>query len=87
LAPKSAANALTACSAWVLSSAPQILAIAALADGARIWQSGEHVAGLVPPAALLAGVGEHVADGLPEPERAVADGEHRGAHPAAFAAA
>jgi len=41
----------------------------------------------VPPATLLGRVGEHLAQRLPEPERAVADGEHRRGHPAAFAAA
>jgi hypothetical protein len=37
----------------------------------------------VEPAALLPGLGEHFAQRAPEPERPVADREHRGAHPAA----
>ena len=42
---------------------------------------------LVEPAALLAGGGEHLAHRLPEPQRAVADREHRRGHAAAFAVA
>jgi hypothetical protein len=41
----------------------------------------------VKPAALFAGVGEHLAQRCPEPERAVADGQHRGAHAATLARA
>jgi hypothetical protein len=36
----------------------------------------------VEPTALLFGLGKHLAQRGPEPERAVADGERRGAHPA-----
>jgi hypothetical protein len=36
----------------------------------------------VKPATLLAGLGEHLAHRLPEPQRSVADGQHRGGHPA-----
>jgi hypothetical protein len=38
----------------------------------------------VEPAALGRGFGEHLAQRAPEPQRAVADREHRGAHPAAL---
>jgi hypothetical protein len=41
----------------------------------------------VEPAALLVGVGEDIAQRLPEPERPVTDGEHRGSHAAALAVA
>ena len=41
----------------------------------------------MPPAPLLFRVGEHVAQRFPEPHCAVADGEHRGAHPAPLATA
>lgn len=34
------------------------------------------------PAALFPGLGEHIPQRLPEPQRAVADSQHRGAHPA-----
>ena len=37
------------------------------------------------PAALLTGRREHLAHRFPEPQGAVADGEHRGGHPAAAA--
>ena len=37
------------------------------------------------PAPLLAGCREHLAHRLPEPQRPVADGQHRGGHPAAAA--
>ena len=53
----------------------------------RLRQRGEDVADLVPPAPLLGGGGEHVTDRLPEPERAVADGEHRRLHAATLAVA
>ena len=36
------------------------------------------------PAALLTGLREHLAQRAPKPERAVADGQHRGPHAAAF---
>ena len=39
----------------------------------------------MPPATLLTGVGEHLAQGFPDPQRAVADREHRRGHPAAAA--
>ncbi len=39
----------------------------------------------MPPAALLLGVGEHLAQRLPEPQRTVTDRQRRGAHPAALA--
>jgi hypothetical protein len=41
---------------------------------------------LVKPAALL-GSGKHLPHGFPEPERTVADGQHRGDHAAAAAIA
>jgi hypothetical protein len=41
----------------------------------------------VPPAPLLAGGGEHLTQRLPEPQRAVADGQDRGTHAAALAVA
>jgi len=53
----------------------------------RLRQRCKDVADAVPPAALLAGLREHVAHGLPEPERAVADGEHWCLHAASFARA
>ena len=53
----------------------------------RLRERGEHVADLVPPTALLLGAGKDVADRLPEPQRPVADREHRGGHAAAFAVA
>ena len=34
---------------------------------------------------MLPGLGEHLPQRAPEPERAVTDGQHRGAHAAAFA--
>ena len=39
------------------------------------------------PAALLAGLREHLAQRTPEPERPVPGGQHRGAHAAAAAIA
>jgi hypothetical protein len=50
-------------------------------------QRVEHGGNLVEPAALFSGLGEHVAQRGPEPERTVTDREHRSAHPAALAAA
>ena len=41
----------------------------------------------MPPAALLTSVREHLAQRLPEPQRPVADCQHRGGHPAAAATA
>jgi hypothetical protein len=41
----------------------------------------------VKPAALLAGLGEHLAQRTPEPQRPVPGREHRGAHAAARAVA
>ena len=51
----------------------------------RLRQRGKNIGLFVPPAALLAGVGEHLPHGLPEPQRAVADREHRRPHAAAAA--
>jgi hypothetical protein len=50
----------------------------------RFRQRGKHIRRLVEPAALLGGVGEHLAQRAREPKRAVTDGEHQGAHAAAF---
>jgi len=50
-------------------------------------QGGEHVRDLVEPAALGPGLREDLAHRLPEPQRAVADGQHRGAHAAPGAVA
>ena len=50
-------------------------------------QHVEDVALHVEPAPLLLGLGEHLAKRLPEPQRAVADGQHRGPHPTALAVA
>jgi len=58
-----------------LSSAFHISASAFFLGG--IGQRVEHVADLVPPAPLLAGLGEHLADRGPEPQGTVADREHR----------
>jgi len=41
----------------------------------------------VEPTPLLPGFGEHLPQRLPEPQRAVADREHRGPHPATLAVA
>ena len=41
----------------------------------------------MPPAALLPGGGKHVTDRLPEPERTITDGQHRGLHAATLAVA
>lgn len=43
----------------------------------------QHLAGLELAAGLLAGVGKHLPDGLPEPRGAVADRQHSSPHPAA----
>src|SRR5258708_40257001 len=43
-----------------------------------LWQLGEHVRGLVHPAALLARSRPDLAGGLPEPECAIGDDEPRG---------
>src|SRR5207253_8693550 len=43
-----------------------------------LWQLGEHVGGLVYPAALLARFRPDLTGGLPEPERAIGDDELRG---------
>src|SRR5437660_11502374 len=42
-----------------------------------LWQLGEHVGGLVYPAALLARFRPDLTGGLPEPERAIGDGKLR----------
>ncbi len=49
------------------------------------WAGTENVRDLVEPTALLSGLREHLAQRTPEPERAIAHGQHRGAHPAACA--
>jgi hypothetical protein len=51
----------------------------------RLRQRIEHIRSDVHPASLFSGLGEHVADGGPKSERAVAHREHRGAHAAPFA--
>jgi hypothetical protein len=48
----------------------------------RRWQAVEDVGGLVDPVALVAGGREHVAERRPQPQGAVADGDHRRPHPA-----
>ena len=53
----------------------------------RLRQRRQHVGGLVEPAPALPGLGEHLPGGLPEPQRPVTDGQHRGAHAAAGAIA
>jgi hypothetical protein len=45
-------------------------------------QRGQHVRRLVEPAAALPSLGEHLAQPVPESQRPVPDGQHRGAHPA-----
>jgi hypothetical protein len=52
-----------------------------------LGQRVEHVADLVPPAPLLARLGEHLADRGPEPQGTVADREHRRGHATALTAA
>ena len=85
LVPYGLVNAFTAASACSRSSAFQISARAFFAPGwADFRQRRQPVAGLVEPAALCPGLGEHLAQGAPEPERAVPDRQHRGAHPAPF---
>jgi len=49
----------------------------------RSGQAAEHVGGLVDPVALVAGGREDVAEGRPQPQRAVADRDHRCLHAAA----
>ena len=51
----------------------------------RFRQRGKHVRDLVEPASLRTGLGKHLAQRAPEPERAVADRQHRRPHAAAFA--
>ena len=51
----------------------------------RLRQRGKHIGLLVEPAPLLAGRREHLAHRLPEPQRAVTDGQHRRGHAAAAA--
>jgi hypothetical protein len=48
----------------------------------RLGQGREHVGGLVDPVALLAGGGEHLPQGGPQPQPAIADRHHRRAHAA-----
>ena len=52
----------------------------------RLGQGVHDVGHLVHPAPLVRRVGEDLAEGAPEPECAVADGEHRGAHAPALQA-
>src|SRR3982075_3055355 len=52
-----------------------------------LGQRVEHVADLWPPAPLLAGLGEYLADRGPEPQGTVADREHRRGHATALTAA
>ena len=51
----------------------------------RLRQRGKNIGLLVEPAPLLTGRREHLAHRFPEPQGTVADGQHRGAHPAAAA--
>jgi hypothetical protein len=44
----------------------------------RGGQAAQHVGGLVDPVALVAGGREDVAEGCPQPQRAVPDRDHRG---------
>jgi hypothetical protein len=60
-----------------LVSAIHISCNARLALGCWLLQLGEHVRGLVHPAALLARFRPDLAGGLPEPERAIGDDEPR----------
>ncbi len=53
------------------------------ARGGGLRQRRQHVTDLVEPAALLPGGGEHLPQRRPEPQRAVTDGQDRGAYPAA----
>lgn len=53
----------------------------------RFRQCGKDIGLLVKPAALLTGRGEHFAHGFPQAQCSVADGQHGGGHPAAFAVA
>jgi hypothetical protein len=46
-------------------------------------QRGQNIRRLVEPAATLPGLGKHLAQPVPEAQRPVADGQHRGAHAAA----
>src|SRR5882672_5599787 len=70
-------KASSASSATALVSAIQISCNARLAFGLALRQLGEHVGGLVHPAALLAGFRPDLTGGLPEPERAVGNDELR----------
>ena len=53
----------------------------------RFRQCGKNISLLVPPAALLSGIREHLPYGLPEAQGAVTDCEHRCGHAAAAAIA
>ena len=88
LVPYASANVLAAAWAWSRSSGVPDLGKRRLRAGlGGLGQRVEHVGDLVEPAALFSGLGEHVAQRGPEPERTVTDREHRSAHPAARAAA
>jgi hypothetical protein len=52
-----------------------------------LGQRGQDVGGLMEPAAALPGPGEDLAQPVPEAQRPIADGQHRGTHPAAGAVA
>jgi hypothetical protein len=53
----------------------------------RFRQCSKNIGLFVPPAALLSSIWEHLPHGLPEPQGAVADREHRCGHAAAAAIA
>src|SRR6195256_1968146 len=70
-------KASNASSAAALVSAIQISCNARLAFGCWLFGNGEHVGGLVHPAALLARFRPDLTGSLPEPERAIGDDEPR----------
>ena len=51
----------------------------------RLGQRSKHIGLLVKPAALFTGIRKHLPQCLPEPQRPITDGQHRGGHPAASA--
>jgi hypothetical protein len=62
-------------------SALPISASAAFAPGrADFGSAASTLAILMPPAALLGGLREHLAERLPEPQRLITDGQHRSGH-------
>jgi hypothetical protein len=73
--------------AWSLSPAFHLGERLLRARMGGLGQRVERVADLVPPAPLLAGLGEHLADRRPEPQGTVADREHRRGHATALTAA